>query len=231
MAAASWASLLCRSILPGRWNFCRAFGSSGLSQPFSNPTAGAILSSASFLQTAKVTFPSLSPKFQSRPFIQWYSNTSVPLTSPAAVEEQPKAATPAPTPLFTPKEAPTIFAVVMVGGKQYKVVAGDVIIVEKLEAADVGQNILLQKVLLIGTKDYSAIGRPMLASAKVLAHVEEQTLAEKVRIFKKKRRKRYQRNIGYRHPITTLRILNIDFDPTVEHTQNPSSYLRSHVIS
>lgn len=210
---------------------CRTLSSKGFFTSFSVPSSPFLSQfSSSPFQSTTIQSSSFFSQFHSRPIVQWYSNTSVPLTSPV-VEEQPQTDKVAPTPLFTSKEPPSVFAVVLVGGKQYKIVAGDVIIVEKLEAPDVGQNIFLQKVLLIGTKEYSAIGRPMLTSAKVLAHVEEQTKADKVRIFKKKRRKRYQRNIGYRHPITTLRILSIDFDPKVEHTQNPTSYLRSHVIS
>jgi ribosomal protein L21 len=126
---------------------------------------------------------------------------------------------------------PDRFAVTQVGGKQYKVVVGDVIVVEKLEYAEVGQNILLQKVLLFGSHEYSAIGRPLLPTATILAHVEEQTSAQKVRIFKMKRRKNYRRNVGRRHPITTLRILAINFDPVEEHSKSPLTIFRYHNIS
>ena len=118
----------------------------------------------------------------------------------------------------------------MVGGKQYKVVVGDVIVVEKMEGPDVGENIVLQKVLMVGTTDYTAIGCPILATARVKAHVEEQTRTEKVRVFKKMRRKRYRRNNTYRAQITTLRILSLDFNPEEEHSKSSTSLLRSHPL-
>jgi hypothetical protein len=70
----------------------------------------------------------------------------------------------------------------------------------------------LDKVLLIGTKTETAIGTPILESAKVYATVEEQAKSEKVIVFKKKRRKNYRRFKGHRQQITTLRILDICFD-------------------
>ena len=126
------------------------------------------------------------------------------------------------------RDPATAFAVVMVGGKQYKVVPDDVIVTEKLEGPDVGQNILLNKVLMVGTGSFTAIGRPKLESAKVYADVEEQTLAGKVIIFKKKRRKNYRRHRGHRQPITTLRITDILFNPEEESRVCPMSILRAH---
>ncbi len=75
-------------------------------------------------------------------------------------------------------------------------------------------DIILDKVLLIGTKDWTAIGTPLLDNAKVYATVEEQTLAAKVLIFKKKRRKNYRRFKGHRQPVTTLRILDVSYQQT-----------------
>ncbi len=98
------------------------------------------------------------------------------------------------------------FAVIQVGGSQFRVCEGDVIITQKLEGAEVNDEVVLQKVLLLGTRDWTAIGKPILEKAKVYAVVEEQTLTEKVLIFKKKRRKNYRRLKGHSQQITTLRI-------------------------
>ena len=67
----------------------------------------------------------------------------------------------------------------MVGGKQYKVTKGDVITTETLQV-EVGDHVVLDKVLLVGTKDFTAIGTPLLAKAKVAATIEEQTRLAKV---------------------------------------------------
>jgi len=108
----------------------------------------------------------------------------------------------------------TKFAVVKVGGTQYKVVEGDQILVIKLDAP-VGEKIILDKVLLVGSPTFTAIGTPIVPEAKVWATVEEQTLSDKVTVFKKKKRKNYRRNRGVRHPITILRIDHIQL------TKNP----------
>merc|ERR1712137_889378 len=104
------------------------------------------------------------------------------------------------------------FAVVQVSGKQQKVVSGDVILTEKLVHAEVGNIIRLDKVLLLGTTDLTVIGTPRVQNAFVMAEVQEQTKAEKVIIFKKKRRKGYQKKRGYRASITVLRILDVHYD-------------------
>jgi len=110
-----------------------------------------------------------------------------------------------------------IFAVVQIGGSQYKVVKDDVVVAEKIDDVDINQQIVLDKVYLIGTKDYTSIGRPVVASAKVYATVEEQCLTDKIIVFKKKRRKNYKRNRGHRQEVTVLRI------DKVEHNVEPDT--------
>jgi len=105
------------------------------------------------------------------------------------------------------------FAIVHLCGTQYKLHPGDVIVTQKL-LAEVGEEIILDKVLLVGTKNWTAIGTPLLPLAKVFAIVEEQTLSEKVIIFKKKRRKNYRRLKGHRQQITTLRITDVSIEKT-----------------
>lgn len=86
------------------------------------------------------------------------------------------------------------FAICQIGGSQYKVVKDDMIITEFMEGLDINTTIELDKVLMIGAKDYTLLGRPFVENAKVLATVEQQTLAEKELVYKKKRRKRYQKS-------------------------------------
>jgi len=104
------------------------------------------------------------------------------------------------------------FAVVHVGGTQYKLMTGDVIMAQKIEGVPVGTEIMLSKVLLIGTKTWTAIGAPILEKARVHAVVEEQTRTEKAIVFKKKRRKNYVRHNSHRQPYTLLRVKDIFFD-------------------
>eukprot|EP01104_Vermistella_antarctica_P001237 TRINITY_DN112_c0_g1_i1.p1 TRINITY_DN112_c0_g1~~TRINITY_DN112_c0_g1_i1.p1 ORF type:complete len:354 (+),score=73.78 TRINITY_DN112_c0_g1_i1:165-1226(+) len=112
------------------------------------------------------------------------------------------------------------FAVVHVGGAQYKVTVGDTIYSQKL-GADISEHIVLDKVLMVGTKEYSAFGTPLLVSAKVTAEVCQQVHTQKVHVFKKKRRKGYKRWKGHKQPITILRITNIVFQPHRETAPAP----------
>ena len=101
-----------------------------------------------------------------------------------------------------------MYAVIKTGGKQYKVQKDDVIRVEKLEV-EAGKNITLDEVLMLNDGKKSTIGAPLVAGAKVTAEVLEQTRADKVIIFKKKRRQTYRRKKGHRQHLTVLRIKDI----------------------
>jgi large subunit ribosomal protein L21 len=97
-----------------------------------------------------------------------------------------------------------MFAVIKTGGKQYRVVSGDVIKVEKLEG-EAGATIALDQVLMLG----DTIGTPLVAGATVSAEVIAQDRGPKVIIFKKKRRQNYRRKNGHRQDLTVLRITDI----------------------
>jgi large subunit ribosomal protein L21 len=101
-----------------------------------------------------------------------------------------------------------MFAVVKTGGKQYRVTEGDVIKVEKLEG-DVGKNITLDEVLMIGDEKGVKVGEPLLKGASVTADVLEQKKDKKITVFKKKRRQNYRRKKGHRQEITVLRVKSI----------------------
>lgn len=107
------------------------------------------------------------------------------------------------------KDYEPVFAVIQIGSHQFKVSNGDCIYTEKLKFCDVHDKIILNKVLMLGSKTQTMIGRPVLPEAAVHAVVEEHALDAKVIIFKKKRRKNYRRKKGHRQELTKLRITDI----------------------
>jgi large subunit ribosomal protein L21 len=102
-----------------------------------------------------------------------------------------------------------MYAVIRTGGKQYRVAAGQVVKVERLEG-DVGQTIAFDQVLMVGDDGGEpTIGSPLVDGAQVTAEVLEQGKAPKIIVFKKKRRKNYRRTRGHRQLQTVLRIRDI----------------------
>ncbi|MEC7489723.1 MAG: 50S ribosomal protein L21 [Pseudomonadota bacterium] len=101
-----------------------------------------------------------------------------------------------------------MYAVVKTGGKQYRVEKDDVLTVEKL-AGDAGATVELEHVLAINDGKGLTVGTPLLKGARVAATVLEQKKADKVVVFKKKRRKNYRRTKGHRQQITVIRINDI----------------------
>ncbi len=97
-----------------------------------------------------------------------------------------------------------MFAVIKTGGKQYRVVSGDVIKVERLEG-EAGGAIALDQVLMVDGK----IGTPLVVGATVSAEIIAQDRGPKLIIFKKKRRQNYRRKNGHRQDLTVLRITGI----------------------
>ena len=101
-----------------------------------------------------------------------------------------------------------MYAVVKTGGKQYRVARDDVIIVERL-VAEAGADIELDQVLLLNDGKDTMIGTPLVEGARVAATVLDQSRADKIIVFKKKRRKDYRRTRGHRQLVTVLRITDI----------------------
>jgi large subunit ribosomal protein L21 len=97
-----------------------------------------------------------------------------------------------------------MFAIVRTGGKQYRVAAGDKIVVEKL-AGEAGDTITLDDVLLAGEGSEIKDSKGLAVSAEIIA----QAKSEKVIVFKKRRRHNYRRKNGHRQQLTILRILAI----------------------
>jgi large subunit ribosomal protein L21 len=101
-----------------------------------------------------------------------------------------------------------MYAVIKSGGKQYRVAPGEKLKVEQL-AADVGAEVVLDQVLMVGDGDSIRLGQPIVAGATVTATVVGHGRADKVTIFKMRRRKHYQRHQGHRQNYTELKIESI----------------------
>jgi large subunit ribosomal protein L21 len=98
-----------------------------------------------------------------------------------------------------------MYAVIKTGGKQYKVAPGEKLKVE-LIPADVGAQIVLDQVLLVGDGSNVRLGQPIVAGATVNATVLAHGRGDKVKIFKMRRRKHYQKHQGHRQGFTELKI-------------------------
>ena len=98
-----------------------------------------------------------------------------------------------------------MFAVIKTGGKQYRVSAGDRLKVESLPVA-VGEQVRLGEVLAVGEGDQVRVGTPLVPDAAVTATVLAHGRHPKLRIFKLRRRKHFQKHAGHRQGFTELRI-------------------------
>jgi large subunit ribosomal protein L21 len=103
-----------------------------------------------------------------------------------------------------------MYAVIQTGGKQYRVEPGKTVVVEKL-AGDAGAPVVFDQVLLVSSEDGSiAIGKPIVAGAKVTGSIVEQGRGQKLVVFKFRRRKNYVRKNGHRQDYTAVKIAAID---------------------
>ena len=98
-----------------------------------------------------------------------------------------------------------MYAVIKTGGKQYRVIQGETLKIETV-AGDVGSAIVLDKVLMVGDGDKLSVGKPLLAGATVNATIVSNGRHDKVKIFKMRRRKHYQKHQGHRQNYTEIRI-------------------------
>ena len=98
-----------------------------------------------------------------------------------------------------------MYAVIKTGGKHYRVVAGEKLKIEQIPA-DVGAEINLDQILMVGEGESVKIGTPLLSGASVKATVLAQGRHKKVTIFKMRRRKHYQKHQGHRQNFTEIRI-------------------------
>ncbi|HVW65894.1 MAG TPA: 50S ribosomal protein L21 [Nitrosospira sp.] len=101
-----------------------------------------------------------------------------------------------------------MYAIIKTGGKQYRVQAGLKLKIEQIPA-DVGSELVIDQVLMIADGENISMGKPLLSGASVMAKVLEQGRHDKVRIFKMRRRKHYQKHQGHRQNYTEIEITGI----------------------
>lgn len=101
-----------------------------------------------------------------------------------------------------------MYAVISSGGKQYRVEPGATIRVEKLDA-EVGQNVKFDEVLAVKTDKEFKVGTPTLSGASVSGTVVNQGRADKIIVFKFKRKKQYKKTTGHRQDFTAVKIADI----------------------
>ena len=112
-------------------------------------------------------------------------------------------------PVLWPGGGSTVFAIIQSGGRQVKVSPGDVIAVDRFEAA-AGDEVTIDQVLVL-EKDGGEVltGSPYVANVKVVGIVDGESRGPKIRVFKKKRRKGMRRTKGHRSTYTQVRIKDI----------------------
>ncbi len=102
-----------------------------------------------------------------------------------------------------------MYAVLVTGGKQYRVQEGDVLFVEKLNA-EVETTVELNQILAVGKEEGLVVGKPVVEGAKVVAKVLAQGKAKKIIVFKFKRKKDYRKKQGHRQAYTKIQIEKIE---------------------
>ncbi len=100
-------------------------------------------------------------------------------------------------------------AIIVTGGKQYKVTEGDVLYIEKLNA-EAGEEITFDKVLAVLDGDNATFGTPVVEGASVTANVVKNGKGKKVLVFKYKPKKNYRRRQGHRQPYTKVEITKVN---------------------
>ena len=102
-----------------------------------------------------------------------------------------------------------MYAIFETGGKQYKVEAGSVVFVEKLDVAE-GEKVTFDKVLAVADGDNVKVGTPVVAGATVTGTVAKQGKAKKIYVFKMKRKKNERSKKGHRQLFTKVQIEKIN---------------------
>lgn len=100
-------------------------------------------------------------------------------------------------------------ATIKTQGKQFTVQEGDVIVVDRFPNADVGSSIEINDVLTAGSGAEIRIGTPLIEGAAVKATVVEHKRGDKITVFKKKKRKGYERKQGHRQDLSVIKIESI----------------------
>jgi large subunit ribosomal protein L21 len=101
-----------------------------------------------------------------------------------------------------------MFAVIKAQGKQFKVAQGDELTVDRLQG-DAGASIALGEVLMLIDGANTTVGAPVVSGAKVQAEIVSHSRGDKIKVFKKRRRKNFHRTRGHRQELTTVKITSI----------------------
>ena len=101
-----------------------------------------------------------------------------------------------------------MYAVIKTGGKQYRIQVGEKLKVEQLQV-ETGSELVIDQVLMVADGDKVSVGTPLVSGAKVSATVLGQGRHDKIRIFKMRRRKHYQKHQGHRQNYTEIQITGI----------------------
>ena len=96
-------------------------------------------------------------------------------------------------------------AIIVTGGKQYRVAEGDVLFVEKLDVKE-GDTVTFDQVLAVVDGEAASFGAPLLSGATVTAKVEKHGRGKKIRVYKMKPKKGYRRTQGHRQPYTKVTV-------------------------
>lgn len=102
-----------------------------------------------------------------------------------------------------------MLAVIKTGGKQYKISPGDKIKIEKIDK-EAGKDVKFDQVLLVEKDGQVEVGQPLVKKAKVVGTVLEQGKGDKIKIWKYKAKKRYQKRMGFRPLYTEVEIKSIE---------------------
>lgn len=102
-------------------------------------------------------------------------------------------------------------AIIVTGGKQYRVAEGDVIFVEKLDV-EAGETVKFDRVLAVIDEDKAVFGTPVVENAVVSGNVVKNGKSKKIRVYKMKPKKGYRRTQGHRQPYTKVEITKIEAD-------------------
>ena len=100
-------------------------------------------------------------------------------------------------------------AIIVTGGKQYRVAEGDVLFIEKLDV-EAGDTVTFDQVLAVVDGENANFGAPTVAGATVTAKVEKNGRGKKIRVYKMKPKKGYRRTQGHRQPYTKVQIETIN---------------------
>jgi large subunit ribosomal protein L21 len=101
-----------------------------------------------------------------------------------------------------------MLAVIKAQGKQFKVAQGDTLTVDRM-VGEAGAKISLGEVLMLIDGGKTTVGKPLVAGAKVEAEIVDHSRGDKIKVFKKRRRKNFHRTRGHRQELTTVKITAI----------------------